>query len=361
MRPGKDYKSADLTEKQIERYYVQQILSGKLPPGTRLPSNRELAEQWSTSCSTIQKAIAGVAALGLLDRKKYSGTYVRGGGQRSVIGVLFGPDLTEASASHYRVLASVISTEINSDFLYSRIYDNIASFDSNQRDYVLQNLLIDQKFHSYRAFIEIFSQPRGKKLDEYVPGKYPRVIYDTQRSDNDFLFDYNDFARQILIALRERGCRDIWYLKTGPHAGKDPDIAGIRGAAAALGMKEPQILDIGRHRPGRFVEVDTDVFLSGLLAGKRKLPDAIVLSDDIATRGAIFALLRNGIKVPDEVIVATLGNEAVDVYYSVPVIVYNFPTVQLGKEIVKLLWQRIAGKVAVPTPIILKGHLNTTL
>ena len=52
------------------------IKSGELAPGTRLPSERKLAEALDVNRSTVIRAMEELTAQGVLIRKKGSGTYV---------------------------------------------------------------------------------------------------------------------------------------------------------------------------------------------------------------------------------------------------------------------------------------------
>lgn len=53
-----------------------QIVSGKIPHGARLPPERDLAERYQVSGPTVREALQGLNAMGLLDVRHGSGTYV---------------------------------------------------------------------------------------------------------------------------------------------------------------------------------------------------------------------------------------------------------------------------------------------
>jgi len=53
------------------------ILSGSWPPGHRLPIETELAAQYGCSRMTVNKAMVQLAAAGLIERRRKSGTHVR--------------------------------------------------------------------------------------------------------------------------------------------------------------------------------------------------------------------------------------------------------------------------------------------
>jgi GntR family transcriptional repressor for pyruvate dehydrogenase complex len=53
-----------------------QIASGAIPHGARLPAERDLAERYGVSGPTVREALQGLSALGLLEMRHGSGTYV---------------------------------------------------------------------------------------------------------------------------------------------------------------------------------------------------------------------------------------------------------------------------------------------
>jgi GntR family transcriptional regulator, transcriptional repressor for pyruvate dehydrogenase complex len=53
-----------------------QILSGRLPRGTRLPSERELAVHYEVSAPTIREAIRALSAMSLVEARHGAGTFV---------------------------------------------------------------------------------------------------------------------------------------------------------------------------------------------------------------------------------------------------------------------------------------------
>jgi GntR family transcriptional regulator len=61
---------------QIQEYLAEMILSGELPPETKLPSERELSKQLDISRMTVRRAITELVNEGMLNRRHGSGTYV---------------------------------------------------------------------------------------------------------------------------------------------------------------------------------------------------------------------------------------------------------------------------------------------
>jgi GntR family histidine utilization transcriptional repressor len=56
---------------------TRQVLSGAWPPGHRIPFESELALRYGCSRMTVNKALTQLAASGLVERRRRSGTFVR--------------------------------------------------------------------------------------------------------------------------------------------------------------------------------------------------------------------------------------------------------------------------------------------
>ena len=65
--------------RQIEDQTAQLIRSGRLRPGTRLPSVRDLAKQLLVSLITVRRSYADLEAAGLIVRRQGQGTFVAQG------------------------------------------------------------------------------------------------------------------------------------------------------------------------------------------------------------------------------------------------------------------------------------------
>jgi GntR family histidine utilization transcriptional repressor len=61
---------------EIQRELEGNILSGAWPPGTRVPSEDQLTQQFGCSRMTVNKALSTLATAGLITRKRRAGTIV---------------------------------------------------------------------------------------------------------------------------------------------------------------------------------------------------------------------------------------------------------------------------------------------
>lgn len=74
---------------QISELLIRDISAGRLMDGERLPPEREMAKNLSTSVGTLRKALAILVEKKLLERVQGSGNYVRHGGDSNAIYAMF--------------------------------------------------------------------------------------------------------------------------------------------------------------------------------------------------------------------------------------------------------------------------------
>jgi GntR family transcriptional regulator len=61
---------------QVENVLISRISNGSLPPGTRLPSEDELIQEYAVSRTTIRAAIQSLVQRGLVEIRRGTGTFV---------------------------------------------------------------------------------------------------------------------------------------------------------------------------------------------------------------------------------------------------------------------------------------------
>jgi GntR family transcriptional repressor for pyruvate dehydrogenase complex len=69
---------------EIAEQIKQQIVNGRLQPGQKLPSTRELTESYEVGRSTMREALSMLKAMGLIEIRQGEGCYVRGMDEREL-------------------------------------------------------------------------------------------------------------------------------------------------------------------------------------------------------------------------------------------------------------------------------------
>ncbi|CAN5542840.1 FadR/GntR family transcriptional regulator [soil metagenome] len=62
---------------QVARRLVEVILTGQIEPGTRMPSERKLAETFGVGRSAMREALKALSLIGLVEVRQGDGTYLR--------------------------------------------------------------------------------------------------------------------------------------------------------------------------------------------------------------------------------------------------------------------------------------------
>lgn len=167
---------------RVARRLLDEVMGGGHHPGSRLPSERRLAEGLGVGRSAIREAIAVLEVLGIVEVRVGSGTYVRGKisdllPQAIDWGLLLGErqthDLVE-TRQHLEIvtarLAAARATDGDVDLLHDRLErmretaDSFAAFTEADVDFHLEvariagNTVLRDILHSVRALLRVWIQ-----------------------------------------------------------------------------------------------------------------------------------------------------------------------------------------------------------
>lgn len=126
----------------------QLIDKGTYPPGSRLPGERELAEQFGVSRVTIREAEISLQALGHVSIKTGSGVYVADSAEREDDGLpnVSAFELTEARSLFESEAAALAAREIDDNTL-ERLGELIETMSSEDPQDEEASTLADREFH----------------------------------------------------------------------------------------------------------------------------------------------------------------------------------------------------------------------
>ena len=289
-------KNPEPISQQLRRILMDQIESGSLPRGLLIPSERELAETYGISRTSVREGLALLLAEGVLVRGGLRGAYVADGEKRD--------DRTPA-------LSRQIRFWINEDIFlfvqpgYNRILTGAAEA-CQLRNYQLQFCAVGER--NLRTLVDTPSDP-GLLGSIIVGGVHSGLLSKLRGSETpsvlvDFLtdvdtsesirIDYASGTRTAVEHLVRLGHRSIGFIGF-PHSQK------YDAFWAALDE-----FDVP-YRP-RFVEfLESSDLSSGTMAGFKAMqrilsrnapPSAIIVTNDCVGLGAREALELANIEVP---------------------------------------------------------------
>ncbi|MDO8836196.1 MAG: FadR/GntR family transcriptional regulator [Vicinamibacterales bacterium] len=199
----------DSTEQVID-HVRRLIASGDLRPGDRLPAERDLAATLSVSRPTIRAGLRGLAAMGVIQSRHGSGTYIPDGPPRldseplSFLAALHGftrEEMYEARRVLETSAAGLAAERATPDHL-ATIAEEVASLFAAMND--PQGFLVhDIRFH--RAVAAASGNPILASLVEMVSALYYERRRETAtRATERNLHDAAELHRRIYQAIRSR-------------------------------------------------------------------------------------------------------------------------------------------------------------
>ena len=131
----------------VAQRIAQRMHEGVYPPGTRLPGERELAEQFDVSRVTIRQALISLQALGKLEVRPGSGSHVLNAAvsQVDVLPSVSALELTEARSLFESEVAALAAPDISDETL-AELEQLIVEMSSDHDD-VDAAELADRDFH----------------------------------------------------------------------------------------------------------------------------------------------------------------------------------------------------------------------
>ncbi|MFA6176027.1 MAG: GntR family transcriptional regulator [Phycisphaerae bacterium] len=328
------------------------IAEGKYAIGGKLPSERMLAKQTNASYLTVRQGIGVLAQKGLVRRAHGSGIYVTATKATPIIGMIFGPSLVEESAYFYRALREVLESEIAATPYICRSYDGFnrtdAAVPENSLPY--QQLLRDCRSHPIKGFLEVGMKDLKWNDLEPLKGALRATFGDIS---GDVTLDRSVFARSALEFVVGNNRRKVVYLRN--FLINQNDLRELADTAKRLRIPMPEVVPLEDNGQPVDVLAHDKVCQMAMQWNETGVwPEAMIISDDIATRGAAIALIKAGIRIPSEMQLVTLANEGINHHYGVDAVKYVFSPTEVAWKLVLVLEKRMR-RLTIDEPQAITG------
>jgi len=152
--------------------------------------------------------------------------------------------------------------------------------------------------------------------------------------------------RKLLFALKERGYKRIGFAGWMDEGQTEP-YAEVRCRTYIDWMRENAEFDPDicvTARPVNRNTEQTGYDLAVRLMRQKQLPDAIVTGNDNIAVGAYRAIHELGLRIPDDVAVASFNDISVAQFLNPPLSTIRLPSEEIGETAVELLLERVAGR-----------------
>jgi len=281
---------------------------------------------------------------------------------KSLVAVVSNVSLTDETSHFYRALVRAINQELDGQELTPRVYDGSEGMNKKETFFespTIHRVLTDLENYPFAGLIALGwpkDWPGPKALAEL-----PRAQMAGKYGEPDVSFDSVAFGFESLAHLHRAGRNRIVYLRTYEcTTAYQHDLRGLEQASKLLGIEVPMIIQFDCREGGSAIELEAYRKTEQLIEQWRQSgswADALLISDDIGARGAALALLKHGVRVPEDMTFLTAANEGIQHHYGIPVVKYEFSPRALARQLVTVLHRQMEDGNAANEPNVMKGGI----
>ena len=292
-----------------------------LPPGPRLPAERDLAGQFSVSLVKVREALALLARDGVVERRHGSGTFVADPQSRQWIAVVLIHDLAHPTLSFH------------SRSVFQSVRRRLASAGLATRGYLGYGNPAVYETLDCREFFEDLAAGRIRHVVPVGGDLAPGLVEDLRRRGigrtcpvaSAAVARRRDLVRLGARYLIEQGRRRLamlaWVDPCDPgrtsDTGHDEVVSAFKAALAGAGIAwVPEWTQCALHPnlTGAGWQEFRDVWRSC-----RCRPDGLLICNDLLARDAAVAIAETGTRVPEDLLVVTHDNRGSGQWFPFPV------------------------------------------
>ena len=311
--------------------------NGALAQGVTLPGIRRMAKELSVSEIVVRRAVKELCRRGVLQARTRVGLTVCGGGRRSWRGVVAGIRPAHDAGMYYaNVLESTIASVLmKNGWLFARMEWSESGDASTDVAGLLKCLspslvvalfpspaMLDAFDRSGLPFVQVWTKMRARKARMVIR---PRA--DEALSKLAAIFAAHDVRKVLSVYSNVSGIDCTTALKKSGFSVKKMHVASLDGYI------QPECVQ----------RAALEMF-DKLLSKESLASDAIVFNDDYLTAGALTAFERHGVRVPEDIRLATTSNRGLGPVYFQKLTRIEVDPLRHGQEIAESLLKMLDGK-----------------
>jgi DNA-binding LacI/PurR family transcriptional regulator len=337
---------------QVAADLRRRIVAGEMPVGTQIQPHRELAGTYGVSIITINKALAGLVAEGVLHSRVGRGTFVAvrpapsDGGPRGAQQPtqMLGFVLRDMSSPFFSLVAHAALQRAD-----AAGYGLLFTSSSNRLDRE------EEQIRRLRALgvhgMIIVSMSRTYRIGEAIQAlhdaAYPYVMVSyTDGADVPFVgVDLEQAGYLATRHLISRGHARIGYVaeKRGSLNGELRG-AGFRRAMAEANLPLDETLLLEYPLDGEWNDYKSGYTLAAHIASLPHRPDAMFVFNDLGALGLQDGLLDRGVRVPEDVAIVGLDDIELAARARVPLTTVRQPVDAIGARALDTVLATLRGE-----------------
>ncbi|XHR30475.1 MAG: GntR family transcriptional regulator [Chthoniobacteraceae bacterium] len=361
-------ESAIPVYQQIENRFRAAIEEGAWPYGSKLPTLRDLADQFQTSIFTIQTAMDALVKDRMIESRRGRGTFVTASSARlSSVGIYFGRNFLQGRETAfyqelYRILAGTLdSRRIKHEFWLdtrseAKHCEPLADLQKAVSQRTLQGLIVGVTNREELPWLTKLGVPLA------VCGSAP-VPYSVE-------WDFVQMMRLALGDLKRQGCGSVGVVLPVPASfsgsleAKAPEGIHLLLQSFLKVVQEYQLetrdawvrIPEGQISTRDHEEYGYQQFQE--LWKQAERPDGLLVYPDTVVRGCVTAILQERLSVPGDLKLVLHRNEGIPVSCPFPASWLVSEVGLMASSLISQVDLQLAGKAV--SPIFCSCSLETT-
>jgi DNA-binding LacI/PurR family transcriptional regulator len=337
---------------QIQEQVRDLILSGKLAPGSKLPSTHELARRWNTHAPTVHAALRPLVREGLISRAHRTGTFVRKREEKlTCVGIYYAEDyLTTDTIRVHAAIHAALKEQLNEMGIRTSVW--IDPRPLAEQDQPWPELIRAVERREVQALITSTTDWPHLNWHNRLP--IPTAHHTSASIPNRVLYDAGQFWDLSLRALAKQGCRSIGLIaKINPdhpeHLNKFVAVAGELN----LQLRDEWMLTPRPDKPwGRRPTEHKGYEKFGEFWQLPERPDGLVVFPDAIAVGVVCGLIEKRVQVPADLKVVLHKDADVEMFCPVPVTFVTSRARDMARALIEQILKQTRGELC--EPIILR-------
>jgi len=357
--------------RQITDHVRGLILSGELPPDSKLPSAEKLAVDWKSNPTTVQNALAVLVKEGLLVRMPKRGTFVRKREEKlTCVGVYCPANVKGSPYAH--AVCEAIGTELHNAGIEMDLW-----MDPRPRDQYHERwtpLVKAAENRRFQAFIATETNSDLERWQSKLP--VPTAFLSASPSvPNNVDHDMRQFVEISLRELARQGCRSVGFINpmlTTP----DPDdsecfvraydmLGHFTDIASELGLTvKNDWMRVVRNSSYAALEIQNqerfgyEQFLK--LWSQPEKPEGLLIFSDVIARGVLMAIQKEHVRVPEDLKLALSKIESIPLFCPMPATFVVHREREIARALIEQVQKQFRGESCerILLPFQLEAHTN---
>ncbi|HAK46781.1 MAG TPA: hypothetical protein DCO79_12800 [Spirochaeta sp.] len=327
----------ELLYRKISGEITEDIISGKLTEGARLPGVRELAEHWDASANTVLKALDELETGGYIRKTRGRGIFIEPRSswsgiaeKRSRLELI----LHDLERPFNRLIVSAVE-KAAADSGYKL---SIRSSESAELGEGAAGIIVPYSVDATDGRTAAVNGSEAAAPVIYTGEFNPPHDFTGSYIVADTYGGFYRAAELLLAAGRER----IAYIGSSDRLDDEPGWNAVRDllVGTSFGFNREYSVSAGGLDPASGTAAMERLLING------EYPDAVICGNDILAAGVYKACRAIGLSIPDDLAVIGAGDQDIAPLLEPPLTSLKFPAVIMGLMAVNYLEAVETGKIA---------------